>query len=143
MTDPNARDLIQRLADALRKAEAALSDIGDAEREPGDDVQWCENRAAVALPITRNALAEARAYLAALDEPAVPDGREPASVAYEPSDAELLELMPETMRDEFAACASTYSAATGGQVKPGIFRTVLNTVALEYARVVLARWGSR
>lgn len=71
---------------------------------------------------------EARAYLAA------PDG---------PSDAELLELMPETMRDEFAACANTYSTATGGVVKPGIFRTVLNTVALEYARAVVAAYGNR
>jgi hypothetical protein len=101
MTNP--RDLIQRLTEALYKAEAALSDIGDAEREPGDDVQWCEDRASIALPITRVALTEARAYLAQLgpDEPAVPDGREPISVVYEPSDAELLELMPEAMRMSF------------------------------------------
>lgn len=79
------------------------------------------------MPDARDSLLEeARAYLATPDEPAVP------------TDAELLELMPETMRDEFAACANTYSTATGGVVKPGIFRTVLNTVALEYARAVLA-----
>jgi hypothetical protein len=59
----------------------------------------------------------------------------------EPTDEELLELMPETMRDEFAAVSSVYSTATGGQVEPGLFRVVLNTVALEYARAVLARWG--
>jgi hypothetical protein len=59
----------------------------------------------------------------------------------EPTDDELLELMPETMRDEFAAVSSVYSTATGGQVEPGLFRVVLNTVALEYARAVLARWG--
>ena len=47
-----------KLADALRKAEAALSDIGDADREPGDDVAWCERRAAEAIPIVRKALAE-------------------------------------------------------------------------------------
>ena len=58
-----------------------------------------------------------------------------------PTDEELLELMPETMRDEFAAVSGVYSTATGGQVKPGLFRVVLNTVALEYARAVLARWG--
>jgi hypothetical protein len=29
------------------------------------------------------------------------------------------------------------SDATGGQVKPGIFRVALNTAALEYARAVL------
>jgi hypothetical protein len=60
-----------------------------------------------------------------------------------PTDEELLELMPETMRDEFAAASDVYSTATGGQVAPGLFRTVLNTVALEYARAVLAHWGNQ
>lgn len=50
-------------ADALRHAleiaEAALADIGDADREPGDDVAWCEARAAEALPTVRAALASA------------------------------------------------------------------------------------
>lgn len=45
-----------RLAEALRVAEAALADIGDADREPGDDVAWCERRAAQALPTARAAL---------------------------------------------------------------------------------------
>jgi hypothetical protein len=58
-----------------------------------------------------------------------------------PTDEELLDLMPETMRDEFSYAAKTCSDAMGGAVKPGIFRVVLNTVALEYARAVLARWG--
>jgi len=60
-----------------------------------------------------------------------------------PTDEELLELMPETMRDEFAAASNVYSTATGGQVEPGLFRVVLNTVALEYARAVLSRWGNQ
>jgi len=63
--------------------------------------------------------------------------------ADQPTDKELLDLMPETMRDEFAAASDVYSTATGGQVAPGLFRTVLNTVALEYARAVLAHWGNR
>ena len=42
---------------ALREAEAALADIGDADREPGDDLAWCERRAAKALPNVRAALA--------------------------------------------------------------------------------------
>jgi hypothetical protein len=42
--------------DALVIAEAALADIGDAEREPGDDLAWCERRAAQALPAVRAAL---------------------------------------------------------------------------------------
>ena len=77
------------------------------------------------------------------DGPAVPDGREPASVTDQPTDKELLELMPETMRDEFSYSAKVCSDATGGQVKPGIFRLCLNHSALEYARAVLARWGNR
>ena len=45
------------LREALRIAEAALSDIGDAEREEGDDLAWCERRASEAIPIVRAALA--------------------------------------------------------------------------------------
>ena len=59
-----------------------------------------------------------------------------------PSDTELLELMPETMRDEFSYAAKVCSDATGGQVAPGIFRVALNTAALEYAQAVLARYAS-
>jgi len=53
------------------------------------------------------------------------------------TDQELLMLMPETMRDEFSYAARVCSDATGGQVKPGIFRVCLNHTALEYARAVL------
>ena len=62
-------------------------------------------------------------------------------VSQGPTDKELLNLMPETMRDEFSYAAKVCSDATGGQVKPDIFRVTLNTAALEYARAVLARWG--
>ena len=44
---------IDRLRDTLAYAEAALADIGDADREPGDDLAWCEARAAEALPRVR------------------------------------------------------------------------------------------
>jgi hypothetical protein len=55
MTDEKrAADDAER--DALVIAEAALADIGDAEREPGDDLAWCERRAAQALPAVRAAL---------------------------------------------------------------------------------------
>ena len=43
----------KRLVEALRVAEAALADIGDADREPGDDLAWCERRAAEPLPTIR------------------------------------------------------------------------------------------
>jgi hypothetical protein len=45
---------VEELLSTLQYAEAALSDIGDAEREPGDDLAWCENRAAEALPRIRS-----------------------------------------------------------------------------------------
>lgn len=47
---------ITKAIEALHEAEAALSDIGDADREPTDDVEWCEERAAEALPQVRDAL---------------------------------------------------------------------------------------
>ena len=50
------REQVQVLRDALKTAEAALADIGDATREPGDDLAWCEARAAQALPAVRAAL---------------------------------------------------------------------------------------
>jgi hypothetical protein len=51
-----AREL-RKLRASLREAEAALADIGDADREPGDDLAWCERRAASALPNVRATLA--------------------------------------------------------------------------------------
>lgn len=57
-----------------------------------------------------------------------------------PTSEELMELMPESMRDEFSYAAETCSKAIGGQVGPGIFRVALNTAALEYAEAILARY---
>jgi hypothetical protein len=59
-----------------------------------------------------------------------------AASAVDVTDEALLELMPESMRDEFSNAAKVCSDATGGQVKPRLFRVCLNTTALEYARVV-------
>ena len=129
MIDPTARELIQRLADELDTWVMAHS-LGGAPLETKYSIE---------------VVLQAHAYLAQPepDGPAVPDGRELASVAEQPTDAELLELMPETMRDEFSYAATVCSDATGGQVKPGIFRVALNTAALEYASAVLTSYGSR
>lgn len=54
-----AEALNAELVEVLRKAKAALEDIGDADREPGDDLAWCEARAAEPLPLIRAALAKA------------------------------------------------------------------------------------
>ena len=52
------------LLEALLHAEAALADIGDAEREPGDDVAWCESRAKMPLAGVRAAIARAKGVAA-------------------------------------------------------------------------------
>jgi hypothetical protein len=46
--------------EALITAEAGLADIGDADREPGDDLAWCEARAAQALSAPRSAITSLR-----------------------------------------------------------------------------------
>lgn len=72
------------------------------------------------------------------DEPAV-QSREPASVVEEPSDAELLELMPEQFRTDLATVSLLAARDAGTGVTPGLFRVSLNTGALEYARAVWDR----
>ena len=62
MTRPPVDELLQQALHALEVAEAALSDIGDADREPGDDLAWCENRAAQALPQCRQALTQLKLH---------------------------------------------------------------------------------
>jgi hypothetical protein len=59
LENPAAIYRLARMARAaLKTAEAALSDIGDSDREPGDDLAWCERRAAQALPEVRAALGQ-------------------------------------------------------------------------------------
>jgi hypothetical protein len=58
------RTAAQQALEALVTAEAGLADIGDADREQGDDVAWCEARAAAALEGPRAAITALRAALA-------------------------------------------------------------------------------
>jgi hypothetical protein len=54
---PNVAPIVPpELIRALELAEAGLADIGDADREPGDDLAWVEARAARDLPRIRQAL---------------------------------------------------------------------------------------
>jgi len=180
MTDPTARDLIQRLADA-REAEQAFGPMPDAK-----DSLLEEARAYLLQPVDLSYLSndehsalcpqgyhatgdaaptvaetptnciylnttsteevmrldnrglhykgqfiadagEAHQLLVAWlrrnsDGPAVPDGREPASVAYKPSGAELHDLWLELYR--------FHDGPTGGEVAT-------------IAHAALERWGSR
>jgi hypothetical protein len=52
----HAMDDRDQSLEVLCYAECALGDIGDADREPGDDLEWCERRAAEALPLIRKLL---------------------------------------------------------------------------------------
>ena len=54
---PTAPYVPPELIRALELAEAALADIGDAERESGDDLAWAEARASQDLPRIRAVLA--------------------------------------------------------------------------------------
>jgi hypothetical protein len=58
------RTAAQQALEALVIAEAGLADIGDADREQGDDVAWCEARAAAALEGPRAAITALRDALA-------------------------------------------------------------------------------
>jgi len=75
----------------------------------------------------------------------VVDAEAPAALAEPhlgwPSDKELLELMPQSTRDDLRHAAIACSEASGGRIKPGIFRVTLNAAALEYARAILAHFG--
>jgi hypothetical protein len=62
----------------------------------------------------------------------------------EPTDEEIMELMPQQMRDDLAAAAR---ALTGDMPWPdnpkaaGAMRIILNRHAVDHARAVLAKWG--
>jgi hypothetical protein len=58
------REVMQQALEALVTAEAGLADIGDADREPTDDLAWCEERAAQALAKPRAAIVALKAALA-------------------------------------------------------------------------------
>jgi hypothetical protein len=78
---------------------------------------------------TRDALlARARALLA-------------QPVAEAPTGEEIMELMPQQMRDDLAAAAR--ALAGSGRFRPAAaaMRIILNRHAVDHARAVLAEWG--
>jgi hypothetical protein len=74
------------------------------------------------------------------DGPAVPEDREPAAVVEQPTDAELLGLMHQSMRDDLAEVSRL--AALQVATEPSVFRVTLNYDVVRFARAVLSRWGS-
>lgn len=92
--------------------------VGPSDPRAADPI--CDDDAAVAAWNRRAALADKPVA----DGPAVPEGREPASVVGEPSDEELLELIPEGFTAPVCAAAA------------------IQANVLSFARAVLARFGN-
>jgi hypothetical protein len=90
-----------------------------------------EMRAVDAKPmaITEDRVSRARALLA-------------QPVAEGPSDEEIMELMPQQMRDDLANAARALAGLDRAPAKAaGAMRIILNRQAVDHARAVLAKWG--
>jgi len=60
-----------------------------------------------------------------------------------PTDAELLELMPQQMRDDLAAAARALAGFDPDNIKASsVFRIILNRHIADHSRAVLTRWGN-
>lgn len=146
-----AVDLIERLAEARRPAQAPLADDELARRPTDEEIErWitdcCDaTRGGSAkhywvFDVQRDDvcdIARARAALAAeADGPAVSESREPASVIGEPSDEVLLGIAAQSM--------NVY-----GGIRPGEYEEdnscaieVYGSELIAFARAALARWGA-
>jgi hypothetical protein len=61
----------------------------------------------------------------------------------EPTDEEIMELMPQQMRDDLANAARALAGFDRANVKAaGAMRIILNRHAVDHARAALARWGT-
>ena len=61
----------------------------------------------------------------------------------DPSDEQLLELMPQQMRDDLAAAARALAGFDRANVKvAAAYRIILNRHAVDHARAVLAEYGT-
>ena len=58
-----------------------------------------------------------------------------------PTDEEIMELMPQQMRDDLAAAARATASFTGPNAAAAC-RIILNRHAIDHARAVLAKWGT-
>ena len=60
-----------------------------------------------------------------------------------PTDEEIMDLMPQQMREDLAAAgrALAEQAGTDSRSATGVMRIMLNRHAVDHARAVLARWG--
>jgi hypothetical protein len=110
------RALCDELANTLERAQKAL-------RFEGGCSDATDRKRRALIDRARAALAE----------------REPE----EPTDEEIMELMPPEMHADLAAaaCAMTEQAGTDSTRVKGLHRIILNRHAVDLVRAVLARWG--
>ena len=65
-------------------------------------------------------------------------------VAEGPTDEEVMELMPQQMRDDLAAAARALAGFDRATIKAaGAMRIILNRHAVDHARAALAKWGNQ
>jgi len=127
--DATTRDLLISLSSHMAYMQGQLE--AHHQYDDPDDYYWY--RESVAL---RQRVADLLA--SSTDGPAVPEGREPAAVVGQPSDEEIMELMPPQMHEDFAfaARAMANEAGTDSQKAKG------NLHAVDLALAVLARFGN-
>ena len=87
--DSNTRNLVLKLSGHMAYMQDKLEEYHHADSL--QDHYWYRESVALRQQVADALATKARAALAA-DEPAVPEGREPASVTGEPSDEELLKV---------------------------------------------------
>ena len=113
-------------------------DMGDWQRCFTSEEFCATVRAALEEWGTPN-LAQTRSSLG--DGPAVPESREPASVNQDPTDKDIMALMPPQMHEDLAAAARAMAGYDSPKAAMGAIRNILNCHAIDHARAVLARWG--
>ena len=119
----------------LRVAASAIAPYKDC----GIAVGQYEPEAEPAIQVYGSELiAYARAVLAKWGRPT------PQPVAEGPTDEEIMELMPQQMRDDLAAAARALAGFDRANVKAaGAMRIILNRHAVDHARAALAKWGNQ
>lgn len=60
---------------------------------------------------------------------------------FEPTNEEIMELMPQQMRDDLAAAARAMAGFDRANIKAAVaYRIILNRHAVDHVRAALAKW---
>ena len=65
----------------------------------------------------------------------------PQPTPLEPTDEEIMALMPPQMHEDLAAAARAMAGFDSPKAAMGAIRNILNCHAVDHARAVLDRWG--